>query len=166
MAGGWTIFAGADSPLSQALGIGLHGPVHEAELDAIEKFLSSRGAKVSLDVCPLAHPSLIEGLHARGYRVTEFNNVLVKPLAGGEIVFTPRVRRAMAGESDLWSHTVGRGFFEQVDLDPRRKWMWGALYSRCRSRCATSPRRRMGSRPEEPRCPCATAWRSCLRTAP
>jgi GNAT superfamily N-acetyltransferase len=135
LAGGWTIFAGAESPLSQALGIGLHGPVREAELDAIEKFLASRGARVSLDVCPLADPSLLEALDARGYRVTEFNNVLVKPLGGGEIVFTPRVRRAMAGESDLWSHTVGRGFFEQVELTTAEMEVGRAVFAVPESLC-------------------------------
>jgi len=116
MAGGWAIYAGAESPLTQAVGVGLEGPVRQAELDAIENFLSRRGARVSLEVCPLADPTLIEALGARGYHATEFNNVLVKPLAGTEVVFTPRVRRAMADEGDLWSHTVGRGFFEQVEL--------------------------------------------------
>jgi GNAT superfamily N-acetyltransferase len=48
--------------------------------------------------------------------VTEFNNVLVKRLAGAAIVLTPRVRRALADETDLWSHTVGRGFFEEHEL--------------------------------------------------
>lgn len=115
-AGGWVIFAGAESPLTQAVGIGLRGPVRGVELEVIERFLVSRGARVSIDLCPLADSTLVEALGARGYHITEFNNVLVKPLAGGEIVFTPRVRRAVAGESDLWSHTVGRGFFEQMEL--------------------------------------------------
>jgi GNAT superfamily N-acetyltransferase len=116
MAGGWVIFAGGASPLTQAVGIGLHGPLCQADLDAIESFLARRGARVSLDICPLADPTLVEMLGARGYHPTEFNNVLVRPLAGAEVVFTPRVRRAMAGERDLWSHTVGRGFFEQLEL--------------------------------------------------
>jgi GNAT superfamily N-acetyltransferase len=48
--------------------------------------------------------------------VTEFNNVLVKRLAGAAIVLTPRVRRALPDETDIWSHTVGRGFFEEHEL--------------------------------------------------
>ncbi len=135
MAGGWVIFAGAASPLTQAVGVGLHGPVRGAELDAIEGFLTSRGARVSLDVCPLADATLVEGLAARGYRVTEFNNVLVKPLAGAEIVFTPRVRRALAGESDLWSHTVGRGFFEQVELTTAEMDVGRAIFAMPEALC-------------------------------
>jgi GNAT superfamily N-acetyltransferase len=116
IAGGCAIFVGADSPLTQAVGIGLAGPVSEAELLALECFFRARSAKVSIDLCPLADPGLLEMLGLRGYRATEFNNVLIKRLARTEIVLAPRVRRALAGEEDLWSHTVGRGFFEQGDL--------------------------------------------------
>lgn len=116
IAGGCAIFVGADSPLTQAVGFGLSGPVTAAELDAIEAFFRSRGACVAIDLCPLADPGFIEALGARGYRPREFNNVLVRPLAVTEIVLTPHVRRVVAGEDDLWSHTVGRGFFEQPEL--------------------------------------------------
>ena len=115
-AGGCAIFAGAGSPLTQVAGAGLAGPVTRAEVDAIEAFLRERGAPASFDLCPLADPGLLAELGRRNYRVTEFNNVLVKPLAGTPVAFTPRVRRALAEERDLWSHTVGRGFFEQPDL--------------------------------------------------
>ena len=116
VAGGCGIFVGADSPLTQAVGIGLNGPVTEAEVDALEAFFRTREAPVSIDFCPLADPGLLERLGERGYRATEFNNVLVKRLAGAEIVLAQRVRRALPGEQDLWSHTVGRGFFDQGDL--------------------------------------------------
>jgi hypothetical protein len=116
VAGGCAIFAGVDSPLTQAVGLGLSGPVSEQEIGALEAFFRSRGARVSVDLCPLADPGLLVSLAERGYRLAEFNNVLVKRLAGTEIVLTPRVRRAVAGERDLWSHTVGKGFFEQGEL--------------------------------------------------
>ncbi len=116
VAGGCAIFVGADSPLTQAVGLGLNGPVSEAEIATLEAFFRSRGARVSVDLCPLADPGFMAALADRGYRPAEFNNVLVKRLAATEIVLTPRVRRAVAGEDDLWSHTVGRGFFEQAEL--------------------------------------------------
>ena len=116
IAGGCAIFVGADSPLTQAVGLGLNGTVTEADVDALEAFFRSRAADVSVDFCPLADPGLLAILSRRGYRATEFNNVLVKRMAGAPIVLAPRVRRAMAGDDDLWSHTVGRGFFEQGDL--------------------------------------------------
>lgn len=116
IAGGCAIFVGAESPLTHVVGIGLNGPVSPQELESIEAFFLSRGAKVAIDLCPLADPGLLAGLGSRGYRATEFNNVLVKRLPGTEISFTPRVRRAIAGEDDLWSYTVGLGFFEQPQL--------------------------------------------------
>jgi hypothetical protein len=116
IAGGCAVFVGAESPLTQAVGIGLAGPVRPTELDAIEAFFRDRGAKVSIELSPLADAGLFPLLAARGYRLSEFNNVLVKRLAGAQIVMTPRVRRVLPDETDLWSHTVGRGFFEQSDL--------------------------------------------------
>jgi len=116
IAGGCAIFAGADSPLTQAVGIGLTGPVSGQEILRLEAFFRSRAARVSIDLCPLADSGLLEALGERGYRVTEFNNVLVKRLAGAQIEFTPRIRRATSQEADLWSHTVGCGFFEQPEL--------------------------------------------------
>jgi hypothetical protein len=114
--GGVAVFVGAESPLTHAVGVGLDGPVREAELNGIEAFFRSRGAPVSFELSPLADPGLFEALGSRGYRITEFNNVLVRRLAGVEIVFTPRVRRAIGGEDDLWAHVLGEGFFENAEL--------------------------------------------------
>ena len=107
---------GADSPLTQAVGLGLNGTVSEGEVDSLEDFFRSRTAKISIDFCPLADHGLLEILSRRGYQATEFNNVLVRRIASAPIVLAPRVRRALAGEDDIWSHTVGRGFFDQGDL--------------------------------------------------
>jgi len=116
IAGGYAIFVGAESPLTQAVGLGLAGPVNSAEIGALEEFFRSHGAVPVVDLCPLADPGFVQALADRGYRPKEFNNVLVKRLPGCEIILTPRVRRATAEESDLWSHTVGEGFFEQSEL--------------------------------------------------
>ena len=114
--GGVAIFLGAESPLTHAVGVGLDGPVREAELAGIEAFFRSRDAVVSFDLAPLASADLFQALGERGYRITEFNNVMVRRLAGFEIALTPRVRRAQPGEDDLWAHTLGYGFFEQPEL--------------------------------------------------
>jgi GNAT superfamily N-acetyltransferase len=116
IAGGCAIFVGAGSPLSQAVGLGLNGPVSAMDLRRLAEFFHSRGAQVSIDLCPLADPGFLPALGLRGYRPTEFSNVLVKRLAAAEIVMTPRVRRALGSERDLWSHTVGNGFFDQHEL--------------------------------------------------
>jgi hypothetical protein len=101
IAGGCAIFAGSESPLTQAVGLGVNGAVSAAELDELESFFHSRGGRASIEVCPLADPGLIEMLGERGYRISQFDNVLARSLAGVEIVITPRVRRATPNEADL-----------------------------------------------------------------
>jgi hypothetical protein len=54
VAGGCAIFVGAGSPLTHAVGVGLNGAVSRAEICAMEAFFRSRGAKVAIDLCPLA----------------------------------------------------------------------------------------------------------------
>jgi hypothetical protein len=129
VAGGCAIFTGADSPLTQAVGIGLNGPVTQAEIAALETFFRSRGAKPTIDLCPLADSGLLPALAERGYRPTEFNNVLARRLTWSEIVLTPRVRRALAGEDDPWSFTVGRGFFDQPSLTTEEMDVGRAIFA-------------------------------------
>ena len=138
--GGCAVFAGAESPLTQAVGLGVNGAVSAAELDELECFFHSRGARAAIEVCPLADPGFLEMLGARGYRISQFDNVLARPLAGAEIVLTPRVRRATPHETDLWAHTVGRGFFEQAELTTEEmdvgRWVFGMPGAICYLACA------------------------------
>jgi len=129
VAGGCAIFVGARSPLTQAVGLGLNGPVPENEIRELEAFFRSRGAAVSIDLCPLADSGLIAMLADRGYRATEFNSVLVKRLAGAEMLPAPRVRRASPDECHLWSHTVGCGFFEKGELTAEEMDVGRAIFS-------------------------------------
>jgi hypothetical protein len=138
VAGGCAIFAGVDSPLSNAVALGLNGPVSEDEINALENFFRCRGARVTVDFCPLADPVFLHALSRRGYRVTEFNNVLAKRLAGTEIAFTPRIRRALPDEADLWSYTVGRGFFEQPQLTTQEMDVGRAIFAMPSAMCYLS----------------------------
>jgi hypothetical protein len=135
VAGGCAVFAGVGSPLSHGVGMGLRGPVHEAEIEAIEEFFHGRGGIVSLDLSPLADPGLFESLGRRGYRITEFNNVLIKRLSAAEIVMTPHVRRAGADERELWSHTLGEGSFEQSELTEEEMEIGRAIFRSPSSLC-------------------------------
>jgi hypothetical protein len=115
--GGWAVFAGADSPLSRAIGLGLSDPAGEREVEAVERFFHSRGGKASFDLCPLADPALLEALGRRGYCPVEFNSVLVRELNRADAwPEEPTVRLAQDFEQDLWSSTVGRAFFESPVL--------------------------------------------------
>ena len=89
IAGGIATFSGIDSPITQAFGVGLFGPVSAPELDQLEDFFFSRGAPVALELCPFIHPSLIGLLKSRPYRLEEFSNVLVRELLPREKIAIP-----------------------------------------------------------------------------
>jgi ribosomal protein S18 acetylase RimI-like enzyme len=114
IAGGIAVFAGVDSPITQAVGLGLDGPVTEAELDRLEDFYFSRGAAVSLELCPFIEQSLIELLGKRPYRLAEFSNVLVLELDREE-KFTPpaagvTLRVAELSEAKSFTRILTEGF--------------------------------------------------------
>ena len=133
--GGLAVFAGAESPLTHAVGIGLSGPVNAAQIEQLEQFFRSQGAGIAIDLCPLADPSVTEVLGARGYRPTDFNNVLVRGLSGFSAGPVPGVRRALERESELWSLTVGQGFFEQAELTETEMDVGRAIFSMPASFC-------------------------------
>lgn len=61
--GGQMIFAGLNSPIGHAAGLGFDGTVSEADLDRLEMFYRSHGAPAQLDLCPLTDPTLLELLN-------------------------------------------------------------------------------------------------------
>jgi GNAT superfamily N-acetyltransferase len=119
--GGVAAFAGPESPLGRAVGVGLAGPVTAADLDRIEGFYFARGSSVQVDLCPLAHPTLRELLAARGYTLLEFNDVLVRglgePPARRSAPASLSVVEVAAGEADLWVRTISRGFAETPGME-------------------------------------------------
>jgi len=133
--GGFAIFAGEESPLTHALGLGMRGPMRADEMQRLEEFFRSRGAAGAVELCPLADASLIELLGARGYRVTEFGNVLVRPLAGAELALSENVRLARAEEEHLWARTVGLGFLEKDELTSDEMDVGRAIWHMPDSRC-------------------------------
>ncbi len=115
IAGGVAIFGGARSPLNRAIGLGLAGAVAEPAWEEVERFFHSRGARVSVDLCPLAAPELLELLARRNYRPAEFNNAVAR-LLGGAAPWPEDARVAPCDDALLWARTVGRGFFDRADL--------------------------------------------------
>jgi len=115
IAGGYAVYCGANSPVTQAVGLGLNGPVSKEEFDRLEEFYFSRKEAVRVETCPLADATLLEHYKERGYHVSEFSNVMVRGIAGDERWKTPdgvEVRKAGPGEMDLWTLTVAQGFAE------------------------------------------------------
>ena len=120
IAGGYAIFAGAVSPLTQAIGVGMGTAVSEADIERIETFFCERGANPNIHLCPLADPALAKLLGKRGYRPVEFNNMLVRaPATDVSEYEAPRdvvVRVTDAAEVLNWANTVMRGFLERDEL--------------------------------------------------
>jgi hypothetical protein len=110
IAGGIIVFCGPVSPLTHALDIGMHGPVTEDEIAEIEAFFFSRGAAVSLDLCPHADATLREILVSRGYRVVEMNNVLVRELQP-DASWPVTMDVHSAPDATDYARTVACGFF-------------------------------------------------------
>ncbi len=113
--GGIALFAGPDSPVTQAIGVGLHGEVSDADLDRLTDFFISRGAPAAAEVCPLVDPKLYERFAARGYKLLEVSDVLYLDLKS----FTPTalapdvtIRAIDPSEIKLWTRTVSEGFAE------------------------------------------------------
>ncbi len=133
--GGFAIFVGADSPLTHAVALGMRGPVSGDEMDRIEEFYRARGTAAAVELCPLADATLVELLGARGYGLLEFNNVLVRPLADGEIAPAESVRAANPDEEHLWASTVGRGFLEKDELTAEEMDVGRAIWHVPGARC-------------------------------
>ena len=147
LAGGTIAFAGIASPLTRVRGIGMAGPVSEEEVDRLERFYESRGVSPSIPICPYADPTLLEHLGRRGYSVTDFDNVLVRPVAGAapapELPEGMRVARAGAADQDAWARVVAQGFGgaeevteEAIDMgrlifhEPRAAGFWAHVDGR------------------------------------
>ncbi|HYP09343.1 MAG TPA: GNAT family N-acetyltransferase [Bryobacteraceae bacterium] len=132
VAGGVAVFCGVGSPLTHALGIGMHGPVTADDLDDVELFFEERGAIVTLDVCPHADASLRELLAQRDYRIAEFINVMVCGLPAAESFKSPpcvQVRAAKPDEHEQYIRAVIGGFFGRKDLTEDERRLGSILFN-------------------------------------
>jgi GNAT superfamily N-acetyltransferase len=117
IAGGYAVYCGANSPVTQAVGLGLDGPVSEEEFDHLEEFYRSHKEPARVETCPLADASLIEQFGKHHYRVSEFTNVMAR-LVGDEHAARARrdvpngvtIERVAIENIDLWTMTVSQGF--------------------------------------------------------
>jgi hypothetical protein len=114
VAGGRAVFVGAGSPLTETKAIGLHGPVTEADLDRMESVFFGRAEPSRVVVCPLADPSLVEGLSRRGYRLFKFENILAMALGRDDhrpsLIPGIEVRQVDSGAADLYAKVVAPNF--------------------------------------------------------
>jgi hypothetical protein len=116
------MFAGVGSPITQTFGLGLHEPLVDRDLDAIERFFRSRGSAVNHEVCPLAGVDVYATLARRGYKPIELSTVLYRQIAratgaegaGGALT----VRQAKADETVLYGKIAAQGWSEHPELMP------------------------------------------------
>lgn len=122
------MFAGVGSPITQTFGLGIHQPLIDKELDAIEHFFRSRGSAVYHEACPLAGVDVFTVLTSRGYRPVELSTVLYREIAGeagdagasgasgasGAI----RLRQARPEEGALYGKIASQGWSEHPEVKP------------------------------------------------
>jgi GNAT superfamily N-acetyltransferase len=126
--GGHAVFLGIDSPLSQAQGLALDGPVAESELERMEAFFGERSASTQVEVSSLADPSFISTLSRRGYLIAEQTHMLVSPpslwaekgLASEASTLKASVEIVQVEREALepWVDVVLRGFFQRAEDAP------------------------------------------------
>jgi GNAT superfamily N-acetyltransferase len=118
IAGGYAVYCGANSPLTQAVGLGLAGPMSEQEFRRLEEFYRTRSESVRVETCPLADPSLIEQFGKSAYRLTEFTNVMARPMELAQSERWPdppagvSIDKVAPSEMPQWALTVAQGFAE------------------------------------------------------
>jgi ribosomal protein S18 acetylase RimI-like enzyme len=113
--GGHMMFAGLDSPIGHAAGLGFEGPMTAADLDCLEAFYRSHNAPAQLDLCPLTDPSVLELVSSRKYGIFELNNVLYRRIDSHEASEAPKgmeIRRSNAAEAAIFSDLLTCCFFE------------------------------------------------------
>jgi len=125
VAGGHASFGGVDSPVTQAFGLGLTGPVTDEDMESMEAFYRSHGSAVNIETCPLSDASLLSLLNERGYRPIEYSNVFARELTGHDANLWPasnidvHVRRPGPDEAESYSRLVANSFFETAEISPQ-----------------------------------------------
>lgn len=119
IAGGQVIFAGAGSPLTQAVALALGQKMSAAELDQVEALLGRQPGPMQIETCPYTDASLLALLGQRGYRISEFQQVLVRALGASEEPATGLdIRPIRAGEEERWAQVLYEAFSEGAPVDP------------------------------------------------
>ena len=142
VAGAYAIFAGAESPISRAIGLGMSGAIRAVDVEEVEEFYYSRRAASKIDLCPLADASLNALLGERGYQLLEFNNVWVQSLADYQRAPAApagvSVREAGPTDADAWIQAVSRGFAEREDLMTSELEVATTFFNEPETRCFLS----------------------------
>ena len=111
-AGGYAVFDGVDSPVTQCFGLGIFEELTAAALDRVEQFFFERGAASDLEISPHAGVAAVDLVCSRGYRPIEISSVMFRqveqppPRAASNI----RVRVIGPDEHAVWNDVGARGW--------------------------------------------------------
>jgi len=117
VAGGIAFFGGVDYPVNQIVGMGFEGEVTGEQMDRVQEFFRSRGVASTVVVSPLAHESLRALLGERGYRIAEFNSVLIRRIDPTEpFTIAPGiiVERVTPETLKPWMSAIAQGFAQEI----------------------------------------------------
>lgn len=116
IAGGFAMFDGIESPLTQVFALGLFQETTADDMKELEEFFKSRNAPVFIETCPLAGISLQDLLQTRGYKPVELSNVLVKRIDENETTSEKQTeacaRLVREEEKDVWINALANGWAE------------------------------------------------------
>jgi GNAT superfamily N-acetyltransferase len=99
--------------INVAIGLGLHGPVTNTDLDELEQFFVTAGRTPRIELCPLADPNLIAQLADRQFRPQRFVQTLMRPIDAEEpFETTPGIEIIPidATLEEAWIHAFTSGF--------------------------------------------------------
>jgi hypothetical protein len=121
IAGTLAMFAGTGSPLTQTFCLGMHARPSGRDLDALERFFTSKGSPVFHEVSPHAGADVYATLSSRGYKPIELSNVMYLAIgASSGVVVNPalRVRTVERTEADWYGDIATRGWSEMPEVLP------------------------------------------------
>jgi GNAT superfamily N-acetyltransferase len=127
IAGGWMCYSRPGCWSNQANALGLSGPVTDEELDRLVDFYRERSANPRVSACPNAHHSLVKGLEARHFGLSEVLTVLARdlpepsaPMVGpwGSPDRNLEIRQPRPEEVDVFIEISTTGFMEHDRESP------------------------------------------------
>lgn len=111
VAGGVAAFAGADSPLSKAFGLGTFQPANAGDVARVSDFYASRNATARVFVTPLTDRALVTALAQAGYAPADYDSVMVAVDPDRHALRDDRV--AIAADVGVWAKASLRGFADR-----------------------------------------------------
>jgi len=135
VAGGRAIFTGARFFSNRAMGMGLHGPVRDEDVERVEAFYAGRGAPSEIEIASMVDRSLLRLLNQRGYGLIRFRNIYAQAVHSCEPTeaaseaspMAVEIHEVNAATTPDWSRTLLDGFGYTHDADRDRVRIWNRM---------------------------------------